>query len=173
MVSIEKAISNDLIGSLLPKYGDQPGAQLQIPAWDNSQKMFICDEYESKSGHRYYRGIRFCDRIVIVEKVGLYHNWTYIDGIELYAFNGEKPKLIQKRDYDKVFRNEEFIRTESETMVKDYISGMAKAQGVSILAKEVENNAKELIDGCYKSFLDSDFNTRLTQIIPAIEQKQD
>ena len=34
-----------------------------------------------------------------------------------------------------------------------------------------EQRAKELIDGCYKSFLDSDFNTRLTQILPAIEQR--
>lgn len=111
--------------------------------------MFICDDYESKSGNRYYRGIRFCDRVVIVEKVGLYHNWTYIDGIELYAFDGEKPKLIQKRDYDKVFREEEFIRAESEAMVRDYISGMLKANGNSVPAKEIENQAKELIDGCY------------------------
>lgn len=172
MVTFENAISKDVWSGILPPFGTT--ADVQIPAWDNSQKMFICDEYESKSGHRYYRGIRFCDRIVIVEKVGLYHNWTYIDGIELYAFNGEKPKLIQKRDYDKVFRNEEFIRTESEAMVKDYISGMLKAQGDSITTKEeIESHAKKLIDGCYKSFLDSDFNTRLTQIIPAIEQKQD
>ena len=45
--------------------------------------MFLCEEYESASGNRYYKGVRFCDRIVVVEKVGLYHNWTYIDGIEV------------------------------------------------------------------------------------------
>lgn len=171
MISHENAISKSVIGSILPPFGTP--RSVRIPAWDNSQKMFICDDYESKSGNRYYRGIRFCDRVVIVEKVGLYHNWTYIDGIELYAFDGEKPKLIQKRDYDKVFREEEFIRAESEAMVRDYISGMLKANGNSVPAKEIENQAKELIDGCYKSFLDSDFNIRLTQIIPAIEQKQD
>ena len=52
--------------------------------------MFFCEEYESGNGHRYYKGVRFCDRIVIVEKVGLYHTWTYIDGIEVYA----KSRLI-------------------------------------------------------------------------------
>lgn len=132
--------------------------------------MFICDEYESANGNRYYRGIRFCDRVVIVEKVGLYHNWTYIDGIELYAFNGKRVELIQKHDYDKVHRNEAFVRMESEAMVKDFLAGILKAQRTSVPTEQLESQAKELIDGCYKSFLDSDFNTRLTQILPAIEQ---
>jgi hypothetical protein len=115
-------------------------------------------------------GIRFCDRIVIVEKVGLYHSWTYIDGIELYAFNGQKMELIQKRDYDKVFRNEDFIRSESEQMVKEYLTGVMKMQRTCVPAEQIGMQAQELISGCYKSFLDPDFNTRLTQILPKLEQ---
>lgn len=168
MATLTKAISKDLFDSVLPVFGSP---RVHVPAWDNGQKMFICDEYESANGNRYYRGIRFCDRVVIVEKVGLYHNWTYIDGIELYAFNGKKLQLIQKRDYDKVHRKEEFIRAESESMVKDYLSGILKAQRTSVPEEELINQSRALIDRCYKSFLDSDFNTRLTQILPAIEQK--
>ena len=92
MATLTKAISKNLFDSILPTFGSP---RVHVPAWDNGQKMFICDEYESASGNRYYRGIRFCDRVVIVEKVGLYHNWTYIDGIELYAFNGKRVELIQ------------------------------------------------------------------------------
>jgi len=132
--------------------------------------MFICDEYESGNGHRYYLSIRFCDRIVIVEKVGLYHSWTYIDGIELYAFNGQKMELIQKRDYDKVFRNEGFIRQESEQMVKEYLTGVMKMQRTCVPVEQIDVQAQELISGCYKSFLAPDFNTRLTQILPKLEQ---
>lgn len=168
MATLTKAIGKDLLDNILPTFGSP---RVNIPTWDNSQKMFICDEFESAGGNRYYRGVRFCDRVVIVERVGLYHNWTYIDGIELYAFNGKKLELFQKRDYDKVFRKEEFIRAESESMVRDYLCGILKAQRTSMPAEQIEAKAKELIDGCYKSFLDSDFNTRLTQILPAIEQK--
>ena len=132
--------------------------------------MFICDEYESGNGHRYYRGIRVCDRVVILEKVGLYYNWTYIDSIELYAFNVQKMELIQKRDYDKVFRNEDFIRQESEQMVKDYLTGVMKTQRICAPVEQISVQAQELISGCYKSFLDPDFNTRLTQILPKLEQ---
>ena len=168
MATLTKAISKNLFDNILPTFGSP---RVHIPVWDNGQKMFILDEYESAGGNRYYRGIRFCDRIVIVEKVGLYHTWTYIDGIELYAFNGKRLEQIQKRDYDKVYRNEEFVRAESVNMVKDFLMGVLKAQRTSVPAEQIELQAKELIDGCYKSFLDADFNTRLTQIIPAIEQK--
>ena len=153
MATLTKAINKNLFDSILPSFGNP---RVHIPVWDDSQKMFICNEYESNSGHRYYIGIRFCDRIVIVEKVGLYHSWTYIDGIELYAFNGQKMELIQKRDYDKV-------------MVKDYLTGVMKTQRICTPAEQIAAQASELINGCYKSFLDPDFNTRLTQILPKLE----
>ena len=167
MAKLSKAISKNLFDSILPPYGNP---RERIPVWDNGQKMFLVDEYVSDRGNRYYRGIRFCENVVLVETVGLFHTWTYIDGIELYAFNGKQIELIQKRDYEKVFRNEEFVRQESVEMVKDYINAVLKAQRMSLPAEEIETKAKNLIEGCYKSFLDSDFNTRLTQIIPAIEQ---
>ena len=168
MATLTKAINKNLFDSILPSFGTP---RVHSPVWDDSQKMFICDEFESGNGHRYYRGIRFCDRIVILEKVGLYHNWTYIDSIELYAFNGQKMELIQKRDYDKVFRNETFVRQESEQMVKDYLTGVMKTQRICAPVEQIVAQTSELINGCYKSFLDPDFNTRLTQILPKLEQR--
>lgn len=168
MANINNVISKNVFDNILPTYGKP---RVKVPVWDNSQKMFIFDEYQSAQGYRYYRGVRFCDNIVIVEKVGLYHNWTYIDGIELYAFNGTKAELIQKRDFVKVFRSEEFIRQQTMQMLNDYISGVMKAQRISIPQAEIEAKAKAYIDASYKSFLDSDFNTRLTQIIPALQSK--
>lgn len=168
MASLTKAINKNLFDKILPTFGNP---RVQIPVWDEGQKMFLCGDYESASGHRYYMGVRFCDRIVIVEKVGLFHNWTYIDSIEVYAFNGTKLVLVQKRDYEKTFRSEEFIRQESVTMVRDFIEGVVKTQGSSMAKDEIEAQAKSIVEGCYKSFLDSDFNTRLTKILPQIEQK--
>lgn len=168
MATLTKAINKNLFDSILPSFGNP---RVHIPVWDDSQRMFICNEYESGGRHRYFLGIRFSDRIVIVEKVGLYHNWTYIDSIELYAFNGQKLELIQKRDYDKVFRNSDFIRQESEQMVKDFLTGVLKARRVCMPAEQVCAQAHELVERCYKSFLDSDYNTRLTQILPKLEQR--
>lgn len=167
MARLTKAISKDLFDNVLPTFGSN---RLNVPIWDSSQKMFICHEYESAKGNRYYVGIRFCDQVVIVEKVGLFQNWTYLDGLELYAFNGTKFVLIQKRDYDKVFRNEEFIRSESESMICDYLMGTIKFQETVFNIDDVNSEARRLVEGCYKSFLEPDFNARLMQIIPAIKQ---
>lgn len=169
MASFTNVINKGLLDSILPIFGNQ---REQMITWDNGQKMFIYEEYESFNGNRYYSGFRFCDRVVVVEKVGLFHNWTYIDSIELYAFNGKKRELIQKRDYNKVFRNEEFIRNESETMVRDYIYGVYKTAKLKISDEEVVYQARLIIDKCYKSFLDKDYDiSLLKEIVKEIEQK--
>lgn len=167
MASLTKAINKDLFDKILPAFGCP---RVQVPVWDEGQKMFLFDNYESARGNRYYKGVRFCDRVVIVEKVGLYHTWTYIDGIELYAFNGIKLELVQKKDYDKVFWSESFVRSESEAMVRNYVNGVLKFQKSGMSQKQLEAYAKSTVDGCYKSFLDKDFNVKLTQIIPQLEQ---
>ena len=167
MATLSKAFNRSPFDDILPPFGNP---RVRFPIWDESQRMFICDEHDSSSGHRYYRGVRFCDRIVIVENVGLYHSWTYIDSIELYAFYGHRLELIQKRDYDKEFRREEFIRKEACQMVADFLRGIMKMHRSCVSAEQIETHARELIDRCYKSFLDSDYNTRLTQILPGIEQ---
>lgn len=168
MATLTNAINKEFFDSILPAYGNP---RVQVPAWDEGQKMFICDEYESASGHRYYKGVRFCDRIAIVEKVGLYHTWTYIDGIEIYAFNGKRMELVQKRDYEKAFRSEEFVRKESAAMVANYFRGVLKVQRCTVSDEQLENEAKSIVDSCYKSFLDCDYNARLTQILPQLKQR--
>lgn len=165
MASLKKAINKDLLDNLLPTYGNP---RVHIPIWDEGQKMFICDEYENENGHRYYKGVRFCDRIVIVEKVALYHTWTYIDAIEIYAFNGTSLELVQKRDYEKTFRSEDFVRSESEMMVMNFLEGILKIHRCSMTEEEIVSKAKTIVDSCYKSFLDSDFNVRITKILPQI-----
>ena len=165
MASLKKAINKDLFDNLLPAFVNP---RVHIPIWDEGQKMFICDEYETGNGHRYYKGVRFCDRVVIVEKVGLYHTWTYIDAIEIYAFNGTCLELVQKRDYEKTFRSEEFVRSESELMVRNFLEGILKIHRTSMPEDEIVTKAKSIVDSCYKSFLDSDFNIRITKILPQI-----
>lgn len=166
MASFEKALTKDLFDNLLPTYGTP---RKSMPVWDESQKMFLFNNYESKSGNYYYEGIRFCDKVVIKEKVGLYHTWTYIDSIEIYVFNGTKLELVQKRDYDKTFRNEEFVRSEAEQMLCDYIKGSLKTQGMSGDETHIKNEVHRLVDGSYKSFLNADFNKQLTCILPQLK----
>lgn len=169
MASLTKAFNKDFFDSILPAYGEN--RTVNLPTWDEGQKMFLVSEYESAAGHRYYCGIRFCEHVVFVEKVGMYHNWTYLDSLELYAFNGEKLVLIQKRDYEKEFRNEAKIKSESESMICDYLTGQSKMSQSLVPASQIKEYAKSLVCGCYQSYLSKDYKTKLTNILPEIEQK--
>lgn len=170
MANLSKAINKSFFDTVLPTYGN--ARQMPAPIWDEGQKMFLCDEYETAKGHRHYCGVRFCDRIAIVEKAALAYNWTYINSLELYAFDGNKMVLVQKKDYElSTYRNEELIRRDSEQMVRDVLKGIAKANGSHTSDEEIETFAKELVGRCYQSFLEEDYNLRLTQqILPAIEK---
>lgn len=166
MANLQKAINQNFLDSVLPSYGNARKANTLN--YDNSQKMFIVDEYESSSGHRYYRGVRFCDRVAFVETVGLYHNWTYIDSLEMYVFNGEQAVLVQKKDYDKVFRKETSVKTDSESMLRDYLAGQAKMSGTVIPTEQLTEHAHQLVEGSFTSFLSKDFEIRLTRILLAL-----
>lgn len=54
MASLAKAINKDLFDKILPTFGNP---RVHVPVWDEGQKMFLCEEYESGNGHRYYKGV--------------------------------------------------------------------------------------------------------------------
>ncbi len=158
-------ISNSLFDSILPTFGN-PGNNL--PVWNEGQKMFISSEYESTAGNRYYKGLRFCEQLVIIETVGLYHTWTYIDGIEIYAFDGKKPKLVGKRQFDKEFYNTDFIKEQTEQMVSEYLRGQIKMQNANVPALRIEQEAKSVVERSYMSFLSDDFGHKMQDMLPLL-----
>ena len=166
MASFEKALSKDIFNSLLPTFGTP---KKPTPVWDREQKMFLINNYETVSGNYTYEGIRFCENVVIKEKVGQYHTWTYLNTIEIYAFNGTKLELVQKKDFEKVHRQSVNIPQECENMIFNYLSSGIKLQGLNASKEHVRNEAKRLTEGCFKDFLDEDYNPRLMKMLPLLE----
>ena len=160
-----KNITNNVFDSILPVYGNQ---RANLPIWNESQKMFITSEYESASGNRYYKGIRFSERLVIIEKVGLYHTWTYIDDIELYTFDGRKPVMIGKKAFDKQFYNTEFIRQEVSKMLSDYLKGQLKLSDAPINEEQVAIQSQDWMNNCYRSFLYDNQQLALESMMPLL-----
>lgn len=164
MATIE-TISNSVFDSILPVFGE-PARRL--PVWNEGQKMFIADEYESAAGHRYYKGIRFCENLAIVEMVGDYHSFSYIDGVEVYGFDGKERRLIGKRQYDKHFYNQDFIKQEAKEMVEQYIRSQMKIGSVNIADASVKAKAAEMVERSYTSLLDDNYLPRIRQMLPVL-----
>ena len=164
MARISGAGSN-VLDSILPTYGNP---RTNAPIWNESQRMFITDQHTSASGNTYYLGVRFSDRFVTILHIGLFHNWTYINEIEIYAFNEKERTLIGKTTLD-VYYNEELIRTTIEKMLKEYLEGQLLLNGVKVDKPQLETQVKELVDNSYMSMLD-DANTinRLEAVKPLL-----
>lgn len=150
---------NNFLDSVLPTFGN---TKESIPVYNEAQKMFISSNYTSATGHLYYKGIRFSDRLVMIEQVGLFHNWTYIDGIELYAFNGTERVLIAKKQFEKEFYNIEFIKKEVNQMLHSYLKSQILLRG--------ENASPEIIEQHTNQTIGSLYENKIEQIVQYLKQ---
>lgn len=165
MASI-KTITNNPFDSILCPFGEKRSDQM--PIWNEGQKMFITDEYESAAGHRYYSGIRFCERLAIVEKIGNYHTWTYIDEIEIYSFDGEERKLMGSRKYNKKFYDAEFIKKETKEMVEEVVKAQSKLGQLQVNEESIKNFADSIVERSYTSLLDESYYTLIRNMLPVL-----
>ena len=147
-------VGNNPLDSILPTYGNP---RVKTPIWNESQHMFITDQYTSAAGNTYYLGVRFTDRFVTILHIGLYHNWTYINEVEVYAFDEHERRLVGKTSIDQYY-NEELVRSTTENLLHDYIQGQIKLNGSTVNHEQLECQVKELVQKSYFSLLE-DANT--------------
>ena len=144
--------TNSFLDKILPTFGN---SRENIPVYSDSQKMFMSSHYTSASGNMYFKGLRFTDRLVMVEKVGLYKNFSYIDSIEVYAFDGESKVLIGKMDYEKVFYNAERIKEDTAAIIENYLEDSARITGAQLDDARIKQQAVQLLDAMYENPLRS------------------
>lgn len=162
------SVSNNVFDSILPTIGNP---RVKLPIWNEGDKMFISSEYESNSGHRYYQGLRFTDRVAIVETFGHYHTWKYIDSIDVYAFDGKERVLVGTKKFEKTFYDRELIQSEIEKILQDYFKGQVKLQNIDVSDEQIRNEAQRHIEASYTSFLSDSFNPRLQSLLPLLGNK--
>ena len=160
MARIE-GVGNNILDSILPTYGNP---RVSAPIWNESQQMFITDQHRSQAGHLYYLGVRFSDRFVTILHIGLFHNWTYINEIEIYAFDGDQRTLIAKTKLDQ-FYNEDLIRATTEKLLKDYLEGQIMIQGGKVDDNMLDHQVKELVDKSYVSMLNDENTVRRLEAV--------
>ena len=145
-------VSNNLLDSILPVFGNP---RVKTPIWNESQHMFITDQFTSAAGNTYYLGVRFSDRFVTILHIGLYHNWTYINEVEVYAFDETERKLVGKTKIDK-FYDEGLVRSTTKQLLEDYIEGQMKLNGCKIDKDQLSLQVSELVEKSYLSLIDDE-----------------
>lgn len=163
--------ANDFFKAILPAYGTQLDKAFKRARWIAGQKFWLVKDYlKQENGNYYYIGVRFVDNLMIVEKDAMWNSWTYLDDLEIWAFDGKTPRLIQKKKYEKHHRDEDDIRKELTLMLTDFVKSQAKLNKVFLGDEEIRQVAEDCINRSFKDFLDDDYEIRLTQMIPLLEK---
>ena len=105
--------------------------------------------YTSAAGNMYYRAIRLSNRLIVYYDLGQGYIHTFLNGIKLYCFDGQKANLIAQKywgGYDYRIFDEESAMEESVYMLSQFLMGQLKAQGAHVNNQEVFSYAYDMIE---------------------------
>jgi hypothetical protein len=91
--------------------------------------------------------------------------------VEVYIFNGRERQLIGAKKFEKVFYNAEVIKSTVNDLAKNYVLSQSKLTGQNVNENVVDETVKNMVNQCYKSFLDDDYAIQLNNLLPILDVK--
>ena len=116
--------------------------------YNAAKNIFLTRGYTSSAGNMYYKAIRISDRLAVYYDLGQGYKYTFLNGIKLFCWDGQKAKVIAQKywggcDY-RVF-NEQFAKEQSILMLSNFLAGQLKAQGAQVSNQEIFSFAYNMI----------------------------
>lgn len=122
------------------------GAQL---TYDTARNMFLTMGYTSAMGNLYYKAIRVSKRLAVMYHIGEGYLYTFLNGITLVAWNGQKGEVIAQKFWGgsnwRCF-TEQSAKEQSVIMLRDFFAGQAKALGHNVSDKELLEFSRSMIE---------------------------
>ncbi|MCQ2218429.1 MAG: hypothetical protein MJZ33_08110 [Paludibacteraceae bacterium] len=101
-------------------------------SYNPKKNVYLTLGYTSAAGNTYYKAIRVSNRLAVYYHLGQGYAHTFLNGITLFAWNGQKANIIAQKFWggcDWRCFNERTAKEESIIMLKDFLAGQAKAMG--------------------------------------------
>ena len=118
--------------------------------------MFLSPGYTSAAGNTYQQGLRLSRYLSIEFSIGYGHSRTFLNGIRLYVWDNNKPKLVEQKLYSSYFWSEAAAKIEVVKMLKDYLRSSCRMLG---LGNPTESQLRQLSETLVGE------TTRATQLI--------
>lgn len=124
--------------------------------YNAAKNVFLSQGYTSAAGNMYYKAIRLSNRLVVYYDLGQGYYHTFLNGIKLFCFDGQKASLIAQKywggcDY-RIF-SESFAKEQSFLMLKSFLEGQLKLQGGQVNDQELSNFARGLVEETQRKLL--------------------
>jgi hypothetical protein len=127
-----------------------PTLSLGSLTYNAEKNVYLTVGYTSAADNTYYQAVRFSDRLAVYYDIGIGHYRTFLNGITLMAWNGEKARIIARKFWggcgNWVDFSESTAKEESITMLKDYLAGQARLLGNAIADSQLLAFSRNLIE---------------------------
>jgi len=117
--------------------------------YNAAKNIFLTQGYTSAAGNMYYKAIRISDRLAVYYDLGQGYKYTFLNGIKLFCWDGQKAKVIAQKywgGYDYRVFNEQFAKEQSILMLSNFLAGQLKAQGAQVNNQEIFSFAYNMIE---------------------------
>ena len=98
--------------------------------YNDAAKMFLTPGYTSAAGNTYQEGLRLSRYLAVDYSIG--HGWrhSFLNGVKLYIWDNNKPKLVAHRTFSCYYLSQEAINYETERIVKEHLKSSCKVLGL-------------------------------------------
>lgn len=117
--------------------------------YNAARNVFLTMGYTSAAGNMYYKAVKLSNRLVVYYELGQGYAYTFLNGIKLFAFDGQKAQLIAQKywggcDY-RIF-NEQFAKEQSILMLKGFLEGQLRLQGAHVSDQDLTSFARGMVE---------------------------
>jgi len=117
--------------------------------YNAAKNVFLTLGYTSAAGNMYYKAVRLSNRLVVYYELGQGYAYTFLNGIKLFAFDGQKAQLIAQKywgGYDYRIFNEQFAKEQSILMLKGFLEGQLRLQGAHVSDQDLTSFARSMVE---------------------------
>ena len=152
-------MTNTALQTLVAK--NLPALSSEPLTYNAAKNVFLSQGYTSAAGNMYYKAVRLSNRLIVYYDLGQGYAYTFLNGIKLYCFDGQKANLIAQKywggcDY-RIF-NEQFAKEQSILMLKGFLEGQLKLQGAHISDLELMSFARGMVESDEKTKMFNHYN---------------
>lgn len=119
---MEKAIALTVQNALPQLAGDI--------TYNDIAKMFLTPGHVSQAGNMYQEGVRLSRQMAVKFSIGHGHAHSFLNGIQVFMWDGNKPRMVAQRTYSNFWWNDRDTNREVKGVVKEYLINESKVQGV-------------------------------------------
>ena len=114
--------------------------------YNAERNLYLTTGYTSPAGNTYFRAVRVSPHLVVYYNLGQGWAHTFLNGIILYCWDGQKPRMIAQRNYCCNYFTEASARDQTVAMLKEYLAGQAKILGQGVPEAPLLDFARQLVD---------------------------